>query len=156
MENVDLQNGYPPPRRPKEIESSKINTMFLTTSSRKLTKDFVKILPVCWENRLWMWTQEAENGQNQYFCGKLNHFSLRPARDLIVSLNYYPLNVLTCTNRKIPFPLWEKFIRPEKWPQSDQKSIFWLWKFAYFQKIAFFDKKYWKELYQSIHCQKLH
>ena len=41
LENADLQNGYPA-RRPEEIESSQLNIMFLTTSSRKLTKDFSK------------------------------------------------------------------------------------------------------------------
>ena len=43
LENVDLQNGYPH-RRPEEIERSKYNTMFQTTSARKLTNNFSKFL----------------------------------------------------------------------------------------------------------------
>ena len=54
-----------------------------------------EILPVRWENRLWMWTQVVKNGQNRYFCGKLNNFFLRPARELIFSLKYSSLLVLT-------------------------------------------------------------
>ena len=41
--NVDLQNGYTH-RRPEEIERSNYNTMFQTTSARKLTKDFSNFL----------------------------------------------------------------------------------------------------------------
>ena len=37
----------------------------------------------------------VKNGQNQYFCGKLNNFFLGPARELIFSLKYSYLNVLT-------------------------------------------------------------
>ena len=42
LENVDLQNGYLPPRTPEEIEGSKFNTMFLTTSANKFFRDFLK------------------------------------------------------------------------------------------------------------------
>ena len=42
-----------------------------------------------------MWTQVVKNGQNRYFCGKLNNFFLRPARELILALKYSYLNVLT-------------------------------------------------------------
>ena len=34
-----------PPRRPAEIENSKLYTMFLTTLPRKLTEDFSKFCP---------------------------------------------------------------------------------------------------------------
>ena len=36
-----MENGYPL-RTVLKIESPKLNTMFLTTSPRKLTKDFLK------------------------------------------------------------------------------------------------------------------
>ena len=91
-----------PPRRPAEVENSKINTMFLTTSSRKPTKIFFEILPVLRENQFWMWTQVVKNGQNRYFFGKLNNFFLRQARELIFSLKYLTLNVLTGKNWTCP------------------------------------------------------
>ena len=42
-----------------------------------------------------MWNQVVKNGQSRYFCGKLNNFFLRPARELIFSINYSNLIVLT-------------------------------------------------------------
>ena len=42
-----------------------------------------------------MWTKVVKNGQNRYFCGKLNNFFLRPARELIFSLKDFYLKVLT-------------------------------------------------------------
>ena len=41
LENVDLQNGYPP-RTFLKIESWKFNIMLLTTSPNKSSKDFSK------------------------------------------------------------------------------------------------------------------
>ena len=37
-----LAKRLTPPRRPEEIQRPKINTLFLTTSPRKLSKDFSK------------------------------------------------------------------------------------------------------------------
>ena len=37
----------------------------------------------------------VKNGQNRYFCRKLNNFFLRPARELSLALKYSYLNVLT-------------------------------------------------------------
>ena len=76
------------PRRPAEIQSIKIDTMFLRTSPRI----------VRWENWLRMWTLVVKFGQNQYFCGKLNNLFLRPARELILSLKFFHWIVLTGTN----------------------------------------------------------
>ena len=89
------KTATPRPRRPSKIESRKLNTMFLTTFPRKLTKAFFEILPVRWEKRLWMWTQLVKSGQNRYFRGKLNNLHLIPARELIFSLKYSSWNVLT-------------------------------------------------------------
>ena len=44
LENVDLQNGYPPPQA-KEIEGSKFKIMLLATSPNKISKDFLKFFP---------------------------------------------------------------------------------------------------------------
>ena len=84
-----------PPRRPAETESPKFNTMFLTTSPRKLTEDFLKFCLYVEKIDFEIWTQVVKKGQNQYFCGKLNNFFLRPARELIFSLQYFYLNLLT-------------------------------------------------------------
>ena len=49
-----------------------------------------------------MWAQVVKNGQNRYFCRKWNNFFLRPARELIFSLKYSYLNVLTGKNHPRP------------------------------------------------------
>ena len=83
-----------PPRTFLKIESSKFNTMFLTTSPWKLTEDLSKFCLTLRKSTL-KWTQVVENGQNRYFCGKLNNFFFRPARELIFSLKYFYLDLLT-------------------------------------------------------------
>ena len=45
-----------------------------------------------------MWTYVAKNGQNQYLLREIETLFLRPARELIFSMKYFPLNVLTGTN----------------------------------------------------------
>ena len=95
MENVDLQNGYPPPSHLFEDRKLKIWYNVPNNFPQETDQGFFEILPVRWENRLWMWTQVVKYGQNRYFCGKLNNFFLRPARELILALKYSHLNVLT-------------------------------------------------------------
>ena len=90
-----------PPCTFLKIESPKKHNI-LNNLPQEIDRGFFEVLPVRWENRLWRWTQLAKNGQNQYFCGKMNNFFLRPASELIFSLKYSSWEVITGKNHPRP------------------------------------------------------
>ena len=130
-----------PPSRPAEIESPNFNRMFLTTLPQETDQGFFEILTVRWENRLWRWTQVVKKGQNRYLCGKVIYFFLRPARELIFSLKYFPLSVLT--GKYHPCPGRKTYV-DKKVLKFTESRFFGYGVLIFFQKIAFFDLEYWR------------
>ena len=70
---MTCKTASPPPHF-FEDSNLKIQHNVSNKLPQETDRGFAEILPVRWENRLWRWTQEAKNGQNQFFCGKLKNF----------------------------------------------------------------------------------
>ena len=88
---------------------------------------FFEILPVRWENWQWRRTQVVKNGQKRYFCGKMNNFLLGPARELIFSLKYSYLNILTGKTTPAQGKIYALTKMTSKWPKNDFSDMeFWL------------------------------
>ena len=80
LENVDLQNGYL--QSLLKTQSSKYNTMFLRICHRRMTENFWKVCLYVAKIDFEVGPMWSKLVKNQYFCQKMNKFSLRPATEL--------------------------------------------------------------------------
>ena len=110
-----------------KVESSKLNTMFLTTSPRKLTKDFLSfclhVEKIHFEDE----PREPKVAKIGTFARKLITFLLWPDRELIFSIKKSFLKVIKGETTHTPGRNYRLRKKTLKWPKRDfSDGEFWL------------------------------